>query len=119
MWATLESYGVGKRLIQILKDIGERSHAAARVGQEIGKWFETTVGTRQGDPLSPTLFVVYLGRVMDKIQNNATRISEQGEVINNVRFADDTDMILADKDKILEANVKIIESEGRKAGLET
>ena len=54
---------------------------------------------------------------MNKIQNNGTGISVQGEVINNLRFADDIDMIEEDRD-ILEANVKTIDSEGRKAGLE-
>src|SRR5206468_12432695 len=112
MWATLESYGVGERLRQILKDIGERSQAAVRVGQEIGEWFETTVGTRQVDPLSPTLFVVYLKRVMDKIQNNGTGISVQGRSNNNLRFADDIDMIEEEWD-ILDSNVKTIDSEGR------
>ena len=47
IWATLESYGVGKRLTQILKDIGERSQAAVRVGDIIGEWFPTNIGTKR------------------------------------------------------------------------
>jgi len=49
----------------------------------------TAKGTRQGDPLSPCLFIAYLERVMDVIQDNETGISIQEEKINNLRFADD------------------------------
>ena len=44
IWATLRSYGVGKRLVQILRDMGERSKMAVKVGQEVGEWFTTTIG---------------------------------------------------------------------------
>ena len=46
IWATLRSYGVGKRLVQILRDMGERSKMAVKFGQEVGEWFTTTIGTR-------------------------------------------------------------------------
>src|SRR6218665_2806386 len=46
-WATLKSYGVGNRLVGILRNIGERSKSTVRVGREIGEWFLTTIGTRQ------------------------------------------------------------------------
>src|SRR3989454_11288618 len=38
IWATLRSYGVGQRLVQILRDMGERSKMAVKVGQEVGEW---------------------------------------------------------------------------------
>ena len=72
-----------------MKDIGERSQSAVRIGQELGGWFPTTVGTRPGDPLSPSLVSIYLERIMDDIQNNGTGISIQGVRVNNLRFADD------------------------------
>jgi len=59
-WATLKSYGVGQRLTNLLRNIGERSQAAVRVGNEVGEWLPTAKGTRQGDPLSPGLFIAYL-----------------------------------------------------------
>ena len=48
---------------------------------------------RQGDPISPNIFITYLERVMDVIQDNGTGISVQGEMINNLRFADDIDLV--------------------------
>ena len=62
-------------VIELLLDIGETSQSAVKVGQEIGDWFPTTIGTRQPHPLSPSLFIIYLERVMDSIQNNGTGIS--------------------------------------------
>ena len=70
----------------ILNDIGERSKAAVRFGQDIGEWFSTQTGKRQGDPLSPNTFIIYLERVMDCIQDSGTGISVQGEIINNLRL---------------------------------
>jgi len=69
-WATLRSYGVGARLIRILQNICEVSQSAVRVGGELGDWFITTVGTRQGDPISPTTFIWYLERVMDSVRDS-------------------------------------------------
>ena len=115
-WATLKSYGVGKRLIEILQNIGERSKSAVKVGQEIGEWFPVTIGTRQGDPLSPITFITYLERVMDCIQDNGTGISVQGETINNLKFADDIDLIEESWDA-LEKNITTLNQAGEKAGL--
>ena len=73
-------------------------------------------GTRQGDPLSPCLFITYLERVMDGVQDNGTGITVQGERINNLRFADDIDMIEESLDQLRE-NVGELEKTGSKAGL--
>jgi len=97
-WATLNSYGVGSRLIEILRNIGERSKSAVKFEQDIGEWFNITVGTRQGDPLSPSIFITYLERVMDNFQESDTGISIQGMKINNLRFADDIDLIEESKE---------------------
>jgi len=35
IWATLRSYGIGKRLTQILQDVGERSKAAINIGKNL------------------------------------------------------------------------------------
>ena len=115
-WATLRSYGVGNRLTQILKNIGDRSKSAVKFGREIGEWFATTIGTRQGDPISPNTFITYLERVMDNIQDNGTGISIQGERINNLRFADDIDLIEESCD-MLQKSVRILDEAGNDAGL--
>src|SRR3989454_945667 len=116
IWATLRSYGVGKRLVQILRDMGERSKMAVKVGHEVGEWFTTTIGTRQGDPISPNIFITYLERVMDVIQDNGTGISVQGEMINNLRYAVGMDL-LEESCVALQNSVKLLSEAGIDAGL--
>jgi len=60
--ATMKSYGVGRRLTQMLQVIGGNTQFAVRVGQDMGEWFISSIGTRQGDPLSPTTVITYLER---------------------------------------------------------
>ena len=115
--ATLRSYGVGARLIRILQNICEVSQSAVRVGGELGDWFKTTVGTRQGDPISPTTFISYLERVMDSVRDNGTGVSVHGHKINNLKFADDIDLLEEDRDE-LQGNLERINEAGEAAGLQ-
>ena len=80
-------------MITLLEKVYEKPQSAVRVGNENGDWFGTDVGTRQGDPLSPLLFIAYLDRVLDHVRQNACGITIGGMRINNLRFADDIDLI--------------------------
>jgi len=40
--------------------INQAAKAAVRVGLERGEWFNISVGSRQGDPISPVTFLAYL-----------------------------------------------------------
>ena len=56
----------------------------------IGDWFRTTVGVRQGCLLSPTLFNIFLERIMtDALEDHEGTVSIGGRTVTNLRFADD------------------------------
>ena len=77
------------KLIKILKDVNENAEAAVRIQNELGSWFRTNKGTRQGNPISPHSFITTLERAMDGVASSNTGFSIQVMRINNLRFADD------------------------------
>ncbi len=88
-----------------------------RVGEELGNWFKTKVGTRQEDPISPTILISYLERVMDSVRDNGTGISVHGYKINNLKFSDD--IVLVEEDRVeLQGDMNQINEAGEAAELQ-
>ncbi|CAM4940035.1 unnamed protein product [Rotaria socialis] len=116
IWAMLKSYGVDAKMITLLQKIYEKSQSAVRIGRDNGEWFRTDVGTRQGDPLSPLLFIAYLERVMDQVRQNTCGINISGILINNLRFADDIDLIDEDVSS-LQRQLELTKTAAEQAGL--
>ena len=116
IWATLKSYGVEAKMVALLEKIYEKSQSAVRIGKETGEWFRTDVGTRQGDPLSPLLFIAYLDRVMDQVRQNTCGVNIGGISITNLRFADDIDLIDEDIDS-LRRQIELTKNAAERGGL--
>ncbi|CAF4463173.1 unnamed protein product [Rotaria socialis] len=116
IWAMLKSYGVDTKMVTLLQKIYEKSQSAVRIGKDNGEWFRTDVGTRQGDPLSPLLFIAYLERVMDQVRQNTCGINISGILINNLRFADDIDLIDEDVSS-LQQQIELTKTAAEQAGL--
>ena len=67
-----------------------------------GEWFRTTVGARQGCLLSPTLFNVFLERIMtDALADHEGSVSIYGRTITNLRFADDIDGLAGSEEELI------------------
>jgi hypothetical protein len=116
IWAMLKSYGVETKLITLLQKIYENTQPAVRTGKENGECFQTDVEIRQGDPLSPLLFIAYLERVMDQLRHNTCEINIGGKFINNLRFADDINLIHEDVSS-LQRRIELTKTSTEQAGL--
>ena len=82
---------------------------AISIGYNGLQWFRTTVGVRQGCLLSPTLFNIFLERIMsDALEEHDGKVSIGGRNITNLRFADDIDA-LAEEEQELEALVESLD----------
>jgi len=75
---------------------------AVLVNGHFSEWFQMTVDNRQDvDPLSPRSIALFLERIMDKITNRENNgVSVHGNRVNNVRFADDIDIIEQSNEKL-------------------
>ena len=65
LWATIKKYNISTNLIQVIKNLYNKATSAV-LFSHIGDWFRTTVGVRQGCLLSPTLFNIFLERIMTR-----------------------------------------------------
>jgi hypothetical protein len=65
-----------------------------RVGEDFSEFFPTSVGVRQGCLLSPMLCNIYLENIMaESLVELESPLTISGRVINNLRFADDIDLL--------------------------
>ena len=110
LWTTMHKYSMGANLITIIKSLYEKATSAVLYNGNTGVWFGTTVGVRLGCLLSPTLFNIFLEKIMtDALENHEGTVKIGGRIITNLRFADDIDG-LAGKEEELENFVKKVET---------
>ena len=96
-------YNINVNLVRTIEQLYDKATSAGQMNGSIGEWFRTTVRVRQGCFLSPTLFNIFLERIMsDALEEHDGKVSIGGRNITNLRFADNTDA-LAEKKQELEA----------------
>ena len=64
LWATMKKYIISANLLRIIKHLYDKATGAILFNGSIGDWFRTTVAVRQGCLPSPTLFNIFLERIM-------------------------------------------------------
>ena len=64
LWATMKKYNISTNLIRVIKNLYDKATTAFLFNSSIGDWFRTTIGIQQGCLLSPTLFNIFLERIM-------------------------------------------------------
>ena len=93
-------YNFNANLIQVIENLYNKATSAVYLNGDIGDWFRTTVGVRQGCLLSPTLFNIFLERIMtDALEDHQGTVSIGGRTITNLRFADELASLVDGLDK--------------------
>ena len=99
-------YNISANLVHTTEQLYDKATSAVQIYGSIGEWFRTTVGVRQACFLSPTLFNIFLERIIsDALEEHDGKVSIGGRNITNLRFADDIDA-LAEEEQELEALVE-------------
>ena len=94
LWHVLRGYNTDERLAGVIQALYEHSSSAILLNDQLGEFFKTTVGVRQGCLLSPVLFNMFLERIIQEtLQDHHTSISIGGRSLCNLWFADDIDLM--------------------------
>ena len=105
----MRKYNISANLVRTIEQLYDKATSAVQMNGSIGEWFRTTVGVRQGCLLSPSLFNIFLERIMsDALEEHDGKVSIGGRNITNLRFADDID-VLAEEEQELEALVESLD----------
>ena len=97
--STLSLYNINLNLINIIKNLYNKATSTVYLNNR-GKLFRTTVGVRQGCLLSPTLFNIYLERILaEALENHKGLVFVSGLNITNLRFVDDIDGLARAEDE--------------------
>ena len=104
LWATMRKYNISANLVRTIEQLYDKATSAVQMNCSIGEWLRTTVGIRQRCLLSPTLFNIFLERIMsDALEEHDGKVSIGGRNIT-----DDIDA-LAEEEQELEALVESID----------
>ena len=97
LWKILKEMGIPNHLTCLLRNLYADQEATGRTGHGTTDWFQIGKGVCQGCILSPGLFNLYAEFIMRnaRLDEAQAGIKIAGRNINNLRYADDTTLHLA------------------------
>ena len=88
----MRKYNIRANVVRTIEQLCDKATSTVQMNGSIGEWFRIAVGVRQGCLLSPTLFNIFLERIIsDALEEHEWKVSIGGRNITNLRFADDID----------------------------
>jgi Reverse transcriptase (RNA-dependent DNA polymerase) len=65
LWSSLATMGMGERMITTVKNLYEM---AVKTRKEMSEWIKATIGSRQGNQMSPQLLRAILEKIMENME---------------------------------------------------
>ena len=105
LFQKLEDAGITGNFINTLKDMYRKTECAVKLGSRTTQYFKCKKGVRQGDPLSPLLFNIYINGIFKRLEENGCDpVSLDGiDKVNALAYADDIILISTTKEGLQKA----------------
>lgn len=101
------------KIFRVLKSYYENSAIIIQNNDEQSELIRTTIGVKQGGPLSPRLFAMYTEDLIEEIENTNYGITIKDTKIDIIMYADDI-ILLSNKLEDLERMLSITEEYGKR-----
>ena len=117
-WKILKEMGMPDHLTCLLRNLYAGQEATVRTGHGTTDWFQIRKGVHQGCILSPCLFNFYAEYIMRNagLDEAQAGIKIAGKTINNLRYADDT-ILMVESEEELKSLLMKVKEECEKVGL--
>ena len=118
LWKILQEMGIPDHLTCLLRNLYAGQETTVRIGHGTIDWFQIGKGVLQGYILSLCLFNLFSEYIMQNASLDEAQagIKIAGEIINNLRYADDTTLMAESEEKRKSLLMKVKE-ESEKVGL--
>ena len=107
LFLQLLNNGLDGNLYFALKSLYVQTSANIRVNNYTTDWFDINNGVRQGDPLSPTLFSIFINDLIKEVEQAGIGVKYLNDIINILVFADDV-VVLAENPDDLQILLDIV-----------
>ncbi|KAI3366227.1 hypothetical protein L3Q82_010063 [Scortum barcoo] len=115
LWGVLHEYGVRGPLLRAVRSLYDRSRSLVRIAGSKSDLFPVHVGLRQGCPLSPVLFIIFMDRISRRSQGpEGVRFGNHR--ISSLLFADDV-VLMASSGQDLQHVLERFAAECEAAGM--
>ena len=87
--------GINGNILELIQNIYKKTKCAVKVDNKITEFFSYSKGVRQGCPLSPILFNIFVNDIFQTINNNTPNplYLNENNPLNVLMYADDLIMI--------------------------
>jgi endonuclease/exonuclease/phosphatase family metal-dependent hydrolase len=109
LWVQLWNIGVKGKMWRVLTQIYKRVRSSVLVNGVQSRWFDLSIGLRQGCVLSPFLFDVFINPLVEKVKAVHGGITFKGSEMCVLMFADDIVLVSHSAVK-LQQMLKAVES---------
>jgi len=89
LWFKLRQMGVDGHMWNAIRSLYGTCRSSVRVGGVAEDWYEDKVGLRQGCPLSPLLFALYINEMAEEVKKASCGVKLGQLEVSILMFADD------------------------------
>ena len=115
LWKKMEQYGIEEKFVQVCRGLYQGVEASVVLEGGTSRWFSVETGLRQGCPLSPLLYSIYVMGMMEQLEEKRLGVKMEGTWCGGLMYADDV-VLMAESSAESSAELHVSGSSGSMHG---